>query len=213
MMPSLNPRESQRLQPKPLPTPQGGRSLEESGGLPEVGSLRRRPTPLGEERLERVGAGAAAPRTPRGRVTQSSPSWSRSVEPRVPAAVRETEAEIQRSRRLLELEDDWDEEGSPGYSEETWSRAIEYLRRQSWVCWLRYGVTIPNPRISPGPDGSIDIHWRTESYELLLNIPRHPPTSATFYGDDYARLSIRGTFDPTAEPAGHMALVSWLIRD
>jgi hypothetical protein len=130
-----------------------------------------------------------------------------------PSELRQLEQEIQRSRRILSLEDDWDGEGSKGYSEQAWSRATGYLRRQARACWLRHGVVIPTPTIGPGPEGSIDIHWQTEFYELLVNIPADPAIPASFYGDDYGTLSIKGTFDPSAEPSGHLALVSWLVRD
>jgi hypothetical protein len=131
----------------------------------------------------------------------------------MPASLEGIEEEIGRSRRILDLPEDWDEEGAVGYSEDTWARAIQYLRRQALACWFHQGVAIPRPRIGPGPAGSIDIHWQTASYELLINVPRDESARATFYGDDYGALSIKGTFDPSAQPAGHLALVSWLTRN
>jgi hypothetical protein len=38
---------------------------------------------------------------------------------------------IQSSKWILDLKDDWDNEGSEGYSVETWERAIELLWRMS----------------------------------------------------------------------------------
>lgn len=130
-----------------------------------------------------------------------------------PSELQVIEERIQESRWILSLEEDWDGEGGRVVVEETWQRATSYLRSQALVCLSRHDVVIPSPRISPGPEGSIDIHWQTDSYELLVNIPENPAVPATFYGDDYGKLSIKGTFDPTSEPAGHLALVSWLIRD
>lgn len=130
-----------------------------------------------------------------------------------PPELRALTAAIERSREITELHDDWDNEGSPGYSEETWRRATDYLNKQIFACWDRHGVVIPAPWITPGPDGSIDIHWQTDLYELLVNFPADASEPATFYGDDYGRMSIKGQFDPRSQPAGHLALVSWLTRD
>jgi hypothetical protein len=49
------------------------------------------------------------------------------------------------------------------------------------------------PTVSPGPAGSIDIHWKTPKKELLINIPSDSKSPARFYGDDYGQLCIEGT--------------------
>jgi len=54
---------------------------------------------------------------------------------------------------------------------------------------------VPIPAILPGPDGSIDLHWKTEKYELLINIPGDLNAPASFYGDNYSTLKLEGTFD------------------
>ena len=36
---------------------------------------------------------------------------------------------VRESRRILEFEDDWDDEGSPAYSQSTWKRATDFLIR------------------------------------------------------------------------------------
>ena len=50
-------------------------------------------------------------------------------------------------------------------------------------------INIPN--ILPGPDDSIDIHWKTDEYEMLVNIDGY---EVNYYGDarDDDRLKIRG---------------------
>lgn len=121
--------------------------------------------------------------------------------------------EIERSRALLAMPPGWDGEDAASYSREPWLRAAKYLRKQALSCWSSHGVVIPAPRIGPGPNGSIDIHWKTLSYELLVNIPADGEALATFYGDDFGKLSIKGTFDSASEILSDLALVSWLIRD
>jgi hypothetical protein len=87
---------------------------------------------------------------------------------------------------MLELEDDWDGEGSPGYEEATWQRAVDFLVGNASRLYDEYGVAIRSPRIRKGPRGSIDLHWRTPQRELLLNIPAESRVLADYYGDDGA---------------------------
>jgi hypothetical protein len=101
---------------------------------------------------------------------------------------------IERSRSMLELQPDWDGEGSPGYAPATWERMAKFLRREATLSWNDRGHAMPVPRISPGPDGSIDVHWVGEGYRLLLNIPAQPE-AAVFHHSTESGLSIRGEID------------------
>jgi hypothetical protein len=111
------------------------------------------------------------------------------------------ETAISDSRWMLRLEQDWDEEGSPPIDESTWRVAADFLRRQADSHWRRHSKIIPVPHITPGADGSIDIHWKTKQFELLVNIPSGPEFGAGFYGDNYGALKIKGVLDPTSESA------------
>ena len=42
------------------------------------------------------------------------------------------------------------------------------------------------PEILPGPGGSIDLHWKTDARELLINVPADPQDTISYYGDDRA---------------------------
>lgn len=114
---------------------------------------------------------------------------------------------VQSSRSILELKDNWDDEGSPAYSEATWNRAVLFFLKNALWVWKNHATIIDAPRILPGPKGTIDLHWETETYELLINIPIEPSAPATFYGDDRGNLSIKGTFDPSVYNKG---LLMWL---
>src|SRR5215216_5948033 len=48
----------------------------------------------------------------------------RGGQPMLPAALAGLEAGIASSRSLLDLADDWDDAGAPGYDEATWQRAV-----------------------------------------------------------------------------------------
>lgn len=116
---------------------------------------------------------------------------------------------IAASRKILAWSDNWDGEGSPGYKELTWKRSIRFIQDHIHWLWRKYALVIDAPDILPGPDGSIDIHWETKNYELLINIPADPSEPASFYGDDYGNSSIRGTFKPESYNLG---LLSWLLE-
>jgi hypothetical protein len=114
---------------------------------------------------------------------------------------------IESSRWILELEPDWDESGSAAYSESTLRSAHEFVLRLA-SSWRKHSSTaMPLPKILPGPDASIDLHWKSERYELLANIPNDPSKPATFYGDDFGNACIRGSFDPSRL---RQALIFWL---
>lgn len=115
---------------------------------------------------------------------------------------------IEASRAILELELDEDEAQAP-YTEETWTRAVEFLRRNAkWVSDT-LGLVVDLPEILPGPDGSIDLHWDYSAYEMLINIPADPNAKAGFYGDDRGEIQIKGSFDPRSHNYG---LLLWLAK-
>ena len=124
-------------------------------------------------------------------------------------AARELDEAIARSRSILELRDDWDEAGALGYEEETWARAVALLRRHAAAA-MAMGGSIGVPRILPGPGGSIDLHWRSADFEILLNIPEEENRPVEFYGDDHSGSVLRGTLGlgPDSKPA----LLQWLIH-
>ena len=74
--------------------------------------------------------------------------------------------------------------------------------------WESWGMRLPVPRIGPGPEGSIDLHWKQPSWELLVNIPADANEMATFYGDNYGVQKIRGTLDPQKFNLG---IAAWLM--
>ena len=114
---------------------------------------------------------------------------------------------IEASKSILALPPDWDEAGSPAFRQETWSRAITLLRAHAEALYDRYGLVLETPRILPGPNGSIDLHWKTRRRELLLNVPEAPEEPSSYYGDDFGSERRKGV---TAPGALDMDLFSWL---
>jgi hypothetical protein len=116
---------------------------------------------------------------------------------------------IQESRWILSLEDNWDGEGSPRYNERTWGRAVGFLKRNAISLWNNRSIWIDPPRISPGPNGSIDLHWKTAVRELLINIPADLNQLAGFYGDDRANNTVEGKIDTTGQ---NEWILMWLTK-
>lgn len=120
---------------------------------------------------------------------------------------RELEKEIEHSKYILSFENDWDEEGAGKYKRETWNRGIKYL--EGHARWLKENrnIIIDVPKVSHGPNGSIDILWETEAYKLLLNIPEAISKKATFYGEDNQGFILEGELNTDLYNEG---LTLWL---
>lgn len=114
---------------------------------------------------------------------------------------------IEASRWILQLEDDWDENGSGKYAEATWERARNFLAALAESSARQFGKDLPAPKILPGPDGSIDLHWKLPRFELLLNVSPDAGKPVSFYGDDYGASFMKGN---VTTPEATRRLVVWL---
>jgi hypothetical protein len=101
----------------------------------------------------------------------------------LPAALGDVAARLVESRSILELGDNWDGEGSPGYEEATWQRAAQFVVDGATRFWRSRQSAPPAPTITNGPDGSVDIIWRAGNRKVLINVPTEPSLGATFYSD------------------------------
>jgi hypothetical protein len=116
---------------------------------------------------------------------------------------------LRASKWLLELHDDWDEQGSPGYSQAVLKTVETFLSKFDAFARQIIGSAVPTPEILPGPNGSIDVRWRTSRSDLLVNFPPEGKGVPTFYGDDFGSTCIRGTLDTAKALA---ALTAWLMH-
>ena len=122
----------------------------------------------------------------------------------------EMRSELSRAEGLSRLGDDWDGEGSPAYSSGTLKIVEEFITIHSTYVWGQLELELPVPTIAPGPDGSIDLHWKNQQWELLVNIPPSGSNEpAVFYGDNYGVEKIRGSFDPKEVS---MVIAAWLMQ-
>jgi hypothetical protein len=130
-------------------------------------------------------------------------------------AIKHISERIEQSRDILNLEDDWDDEGSPAYKTSTWERATTFLRRTALRLWKEYHLILDAPKILPGPAGSIDLHWKTAQRELLINIPEVLDEPANFYGDNSTSREhppsqmVKGSLDTSKD---NQWLLMWLMQ-
>lgn len=103
---------------------------------------------------------------------------------------------IEESKYILELKDNWDDDGAKAYSKYTWGKAINFIVEYAEWILANCSKIISSPKIYHGPDGSIDLYWKNSSFNLLINIPEKDDALGTFYGDDYKGQKIEGEFNP-----------------
>lgn len=125
----------------------------------------------------------------------------------LPRALAQIAEAIEESKSILDLEDNWDDEGAERFHLQTWLRAIEFLTSYAIAALRDFGVLIEKPEITPGPDGSIDVLWKNSSYRLLFNIGKEENSSALFYGDNYKDQKIKGSINPKDVNAGMLCFL------
>ena len=121
----------------------------------------------------------------------------------------EIEKVIESSKYILDLPENWDEEGSPAYTKETWERATQFIRKTSLLFKKKSGTWVKPPKITPGPDGSIDVRWKNPVRSLLVNFPADSAAHPDFYGSDKKSDIIKGTLNLSSQ--NHW-LLQWLNR-
>lgn len=101
---------------------------------------------------------------------------------------------IKEAESILNLKEDWDDEGAKIILRETFDKMSKFLLRQEDLFFEKYSWKFSIPDIAPSPDGSIDVHWKEEKFEILVNIHPHPNKTMSYYGDDQSGNSIKGYF-------------------
>ena len=101
---------------------------------------------------------------------------------------------ITTSKYILDYKHDWDDKGSKPYSSETWIKAIRFL--VMFYKWRERHdhFMVKCPKIYEGPDGSIDIDWKSKTFTYLINIPEDGDI-ATYYYKTLTGTKIEGEFD------------------
>lgn len=111
----------------------------------------------------------------------------------------------------LELEPDWDGQGSPPYSSDTWDRAATLLLTGAVDYLGQHHQTIPIPAFDNGPDGSIDIFWDLPDRQVLLNVPAELDSPVRYYGHSSLGFEIKGTESLARQQRWFPLLLNWLL--
>ena len=88
---------------------------------------------------------------------------------------------INQSKYILDFKDNWDENGSKTYLPGTWIKSVRFLVK--FYTWRdqNYKPLVRPPKIYQGPEGSIDIYWKSETFTYLINIPEEDETASYYY--------------------------------
>lgn len=104
---------------------------------------------------------------------------------------------LEDSKSLLEIEDNFDGEGSPAIKPETLNRAHRFLSAFIGILGgCETSVVLPD--IQYGPNGSIDLYWAftANKSEFLINVPSDPTDKITYCGIDGAgNKTTKGSYD------------------
>ncbi len=117
---------------------------------------------------------------------------------------------INESKSLLELKEDWDEDGAVAIDPIIYYKAVETLTEYSINVFNVYNVAIDSPYISAGRDGSINMEWNKPNATLLLTILNSPNFNLHYYGDDGNNNTvIKGIIN---EPSINEDLSHWMRK-
>jgi hypothetical protein len=139
-------------------------------------------------------------------------TWLRARRALVAAIARERELtrSIREARELTRLEDDWDGEGSKGFSLSTWQRVEHFLLKHANIAETRFDAMLPTPLINPADEGSLDVFWKLASRHLLVNFPAEEGAPITYYGQNtHGDNTIAGR---TTAHEQRPDLIAWLIQ-
>ncbi len=100
---------------------------------------------------------------------------------------------FEKSKHILNLPDNWDDEGSESYSFETWCSAVSFVASYALEVFKKERRIIDAPRICPSAYGSIDIDWELPKYSWLVNI-KSGGLEASYYADNVLKEESEGYF-------------------
>jgi hypothetical protein len=116
--------------------------------------------------------------------------------------------ELEASKYILTLSENWDDEGALPISPLIYDAATRFLQNYTSFILKKYKIAIEMPSINPVKNGSIDLEWHTPTVQLLINI--RDIQNAYFYGDNYNNINpIKGSISvKTVEPF----FAAWMLK-
>jgi hypothetical protein len=116
---------------------------------------------------------------------------SLSLSEALPQRLKHVQDSISEAQSLLNLADNWDDNGAYKVSKNTFDNALSFLKRYTLFIFNDLKVIIAAPDINPVKDGSIDLEWHTPHARMLINLKN--TGEIAYYGDNLNDLnSIKG---------------------
>jgi hypothetical protein len=117
-----------------------------------------------------------------------------SLSTRIPQKLKHIELSISNAQSILNLAENWDDEGALKVSKNVHSSAILFLKKYALFLLNDLKTVISAPDINPVKDGSIDLEWHTPNARMLINVNNSGKIG--YYGDNFNDLnSIKGKVD------------------
>lgn len=116
--------------------------------------------------------------------------------------------EIEKSKFILKLKKNWDDNAAKPINKKTYLNAINFLANLSRNIYTKCDFVIDAPKIFPSSDGAVDIFWRKDGYRLIMKVPENSDT-LNFYGESGSSISIHGkmSFDAHQHPLALLCLL------
>lgn len=106
-------------------------------------------------------------------------------------------AEIERARYLLDLPDDWDTDGSPGFAEATWTRTVNLAVDLGTSLADGWSLTPRDIEILPGAGGNLSLEVAYPNATILFSVPKDRDAPVRYYGrNDAGGRTTKGLLAP-----------------
>jgi hypothetical protein len=113
---------------------------------------------------------------------------------KIPQKLKHIELSISNAQSILNLTDNWDDDGALKVPVNVYNNAILFLKKYVLVILNDLKTVISAPEINPVKDGSIDLEWHTPQARMLINVKKDEKIA--YYGDNYNDFnSIKGKVD------------------
>jgi hypothetical protein len=96
-------------------------------------------------------------------------------------------------RWILDQEENWDGEEVAQVEATTFARAIRFIADHAVALYEHTGFQLDPPRLSVGPNGSIDVHWEYPDREMAVNFAPLASAPVTYYFRNDAGARSRGS--------------------
>lgn len=112
---------------------------------------------------------------------------------KIPTGNKELESVFIEGKYILDMKDDWDDEGAIGYTSESWRAAAHFII--NFNRWLKgiFSGSLHLPKMHHGPKGTIDVIWNEDNFRLFINIDFNNK-KGTFYSDTPKKQFSEGEF-------------------